>query len=86
MYFSMVDLHLDYMLLALGFDSDRVMKLPKRCVRTITTSKYHAVTYYLNSKPVVCDNPVCPLIIRHLAALRWIASRGLRFYLELLLV
>ena len=41
MYFSMVHSHLNYGLLAWGFDSNRIIKLEKRCVRIITRSTMH---------------------------------------------
>ena len=44
MYFSMVHLHLNYGLFAWGFDSNRIIKLQKRCVRMITRSTYNAHT------------------------------------------
>ena len=44
LYFSMVHSHLSYNLLTWGFDSNRIVKLQKRCVRIITRSKYNAHT------------------------------------------
>ena len=44
LYFSMVHSHLNYSLLTWGFDSNRIVKLQKRCVRIITRSKYNAHT------------------------------------------
>ena len=44
MYFSMVHSHLSYSLLTWGFDSNRIVKLQKRCVRITTRSKYNAHT------------------------------------------
>ena len=44
MYFSMVHSHWNYGLFAWGFDSNRMMKLQKRCVRIITSSTYNAHT------------------------------------------
>ena len=44
MYFSMVHSHLNYGLLAWGFDNNRIIKLQKRCVRIITRSTYNAHT------------------------------------------
>ena len=44
MYFSMVHSHLNYGLFAWGFDSKRIIKLQKRCVRIITRSTYNAHT------------------------------------------
>ena len=44
LYFSMVHSHLSYSLLTWGFDSNRIVKLQKRCVRIITRSKYNAHT------------------------------------------
>ena len=44
MYFSKVRSHLNYGLLALGFDSYLIIKLQKRCVIMITRSKYNAQT------------------------------------------
>ena len=43
-YFSMVHSHLNYGLFAWGFDSNRIIKLQKRCVRIITRSRYNAHT------------------------------------------
>ena len=47
LYFSMVHSHLRYSLLTWGFDSNRIVKLQKRCVRIITRSKYNAHTQLL---------------------------------------
>ena len=47
MYFSMVHSHLNYGLFAWGFDSNRIIKLQKRCVRIITRSTYNAHTQSL---------------------------------------
>ena len=44
MYFSMVHSHLNYGLFAWGFDSKRIIKLQKRCVRKIKMSTYNAHT------------------------------------------
>ena len=44
MYFSMIHSHLNYGLLACGFDSNRIIKLQKRCVRIITRSTYNVHT------------------------------------------
>ena len=44
MYFSMVQSHLNYGLFAWGFESNRIIKLQKRCVRIITRSTYNAHT------------------------------------------
>ena len=44
LYFSMVHSHLSYSLLTWGYDSNRIVKLQKRCVRIITRSKYNAHT------------------------------------------
>ena len=44
MYFSMVHPLLNYGLLAWGFDSNRIIKLQRRCVRMITRSTYNAHT------------------------------------------
>ena len=44
MYFSTVHSHLNYGLFAWGFDSKRIIKLQKRCVRIITRSTYNAQT------------------------------------------
>ena len=44
LYFSMVHSHLSYSLLTWGFDSNRIVKWQKRCVRIITRSKYNAHT------------------------------------------
>ena len=44
MCFSMIHSHLKYGLLAWGFDSNRIIKAQKCCVRIITRSTYNAHT------------------------------------------
>ena len=44
LYSDMVHSHLSYNLLTWGFDSNRIVKLEKRCVRIIRRSKYNAHT------------------------------------------
>ena len=44
LYFSMVNSHLNYGLLAWGYDCNRLIKLQKRSIRTITKSRYNAHT------------------------------------------
>ena len=44
MYFSMVHPHFNHGLLVWGFDSNRIIKLQKRCFRIITRSKYKTRT------------------------------------------
>ena len=43
-YLSMMHSHLNYGLIAWGYDSNRLIKLQKRSIRTITRSKYNAHT------------------------------------------
>ena len=44
LYFSMIHSHLNYGLLAWGFQPNRLFKIQKRAIRTITLSKYNAHT------------------------------------------
>ena len=44
LYFSMIHSHLNYGLIALGYDCNRLIKLQKRGIRTSTRSKYNAHT------------------------------------------
>ena len=57
MYFSMVHSHLNYGLFAWGFDSKRIIKLQKRCVRIITRSTYSAHTQPLMKKLNILSVP-----------------------------
>ena len=57
LYFSMVHSHLSYALLTWGFDSNRIVKLQKRCVRITTRSKYNAHTQPLMKQRNILSVP-----------------------------
>ena len=44
LYYSMIHPHLNYGLLVWGFQCNRIVKLQKRAIRSITRSKYNAHT------------------------------------------
>ena len=57
MYFRMVHSHLNYGLFAWGFDSNRMRKLQKPCVRIITRSTFNAHTQPLMNQLNILSVP-----------------------------
>ena len=50
LYNSMIESHLRYCILAWGFESNRIAKLQKKAIRTISNAKYNAHTEPLLKK------------------------------------